>query len=168
MKPVFGFALFALAAYSQAAESEPSDVMSAPETVSTKTGCPSAPFTAPAAPKTDYTGPIPMPILIGSDGPDMDACGAYAQVANLNRRGDNYLSVRDAPNVTTKERDRLAPGQGVTVCASKNGWSGVVYAKTDDEEQDCGTSSPVASVQPYRGPCRQGWVSSRYLEMIAG
>ena len=118
--------------------------------------------------QTAYDGPIPMPIRVGTDGPDMDACGTYAEVANLDPDGDNYVSVRDAPSTSVKERDRLDAGQGVQVCATSNGWSGIVYAGEDDEEQDCGTGSPVATVRNYTGPCRQGWVDSRYLEMVAG
>lgn len=33
---------------------------------------------------------------------------------------------------------------------------------------DCGVGAPAASVRPYSGSCRWGWVHSRYVTMIAG
>ena len=124
---------------------------------------------APAASTTAaYDGPIPMPIKVGGDGPEMDACGTYAEVANLDPARDDYASVRDAPSAETKERDRLGEGRGVQVCATENGWRGIVYRDEGDEATDCGTGTPVATAQNYTGPCRQGWVDSRYLEMVAG
>jgi hypothetical protein len=115
-----------------------------------------------------YDGPIPKPIMVGSDGPEIDACGAFAKIAKLDGQDVGYLSVRDAPSGLTKERDRLEPGHGVSVCVSDGEWSGVVYAKPGDEAQDCGVASPVEAAQPYRGSCRQGWVVTQYLEMVAG
>lgn len=104
-----------------------------------------------------------MPVRIGLDGPDMDACGTYAQTTAY--AGDIYVGVHDAPSWDTKERDRLEPGQGVAVCDKVDMWAGVIYSKTGE---DCGTGSPVATEQPYRGPCAQGWVDERFVEMIAG
>ena len=123
------------------------------------------PVPTPTDPAAAYEGPIPQPIMVGSDGPDMDACGTLGEVANLDPAGDNYLSVRDAPSTLTKERDRLDPGQRVTVCDSADGWVGIVYSKIDE---NCGVSSPVATEERYLGPCAQGWVDERFVEMIAG
>ena len=109
-----------------------------------------------------------MPILIGGDGPQMDACGTLAKVANLGTDGVDYVSVRDAPSTAVKERERLKAGRGVQVCATEGGWSGIVYRDEGDDAIDCGTGTPVATAQPYTGPCRQGWVESDYLEMVAG
>ena len=114
----------------------------------------------------DYDGPIPMPIKVGTDGPDADACAASGVVTNLDEAG--YASVRDAPSTSTKERDRLEVGQLVSICAQSGDWTGVVYSKAGDEATDCGTGSPVATEQNYTGPCRQGWVESRYVDMTAG
>ena len=115
-----------------------------------------------------YPGPIPKPISVGGNGPSMDACGTYAEVSNLDIDGHSYLSVRDAPSIATKERARLKAGRGVQVCETENGWSGIIYRDEGDDATDCGTGTPVATEQNYTGPCRQGWVDSRYLEMIAG
>ena len=161
MKDLFAVAAFvALGACSQSAQDE------APAEA-TASATPATPESSTNATTATYDGPIPMPIRVGGDGQEMDACGTYAEVANLDPAGDNYASVRDAPSTETKERDRLVAGQGVAVCAMEDGWSGIVYAKDGDEEQDCGTGSPVREERNYTGPCRQGWVASRYLEMIA-
>ncbi len=119
------------------------------------------------APKMAYEGPIPMPIRIGTNGPDVDSCASYGEVAGLDPKGDNYLSVRDAPSSEVKERDRLDSGQGVHVCAESNGWYGVVYDK-GDETRDCGTDAPVDKPRNYTGPCAQGWVSKKFVKITAG
>ncbi|MBD60054.1 MAG: hypothetical protein CL808_08045 [Citromicrobium sp.] len=127
---------------------------------------PAAPEAA-GAPKLGYAGPIPMPIKIGTNGSDMDSCASYGEVSGLDPEGDNYLSVRDAPSTEVKERDRLDAGQGVHVCAESNGWYGVVYDKAD-AARDCGTDSPVPTPRNYTGPCAQGWVSSKFVTIVAG
>ena len=127
---------------------------------------PSGESTVPAA--MAYDGPIPMPIMVGADGPEADGCGTLAQVAPLTGADVDYLSVRDAPSGSVKERDRLKPGQQVAVCASQGEWSGVVYHEPGGDIGDCGVASPVAAAEPYRGVCRQGWVVTRYLDIIAG
>ena len=121
---------------------------------------------APA--ETAYDGPIPMPIRIGGDGPDFDACSTFAEVAEYDAAGEDKPYVHDAPNASTKVRDTLSPAQGVQICASENGWSGIVYPGEGQTAADCGTGSPVASEENYTGPCRQGWVEERFLEMNAG
>ncbi len=168
MKKAFATLLVAsLAACSPPASDTPVDAPSTPAASATPAAPSPSGETADAADMA-YNGPIPMPIVIGSDGPEADACGTLAKVMPLDGKDVNYLSVRDAPDGSTKERDRLEPGQQVSVCASHGAWSGVVYAAPGSETQDCGVGSPVAAQEPYSGPCRQGWVASQYLEMIAG
>lgn len=154
-----GLLAMLLASCSQADDeaSAGSDVAKAPEVLATE-----------APPAMTYDGPIPMPIRVGGDGQQADACTAAAQVANLDRENSTYASVRDAPSDETKERDRLDAGQIVTVCASEGDWTGVVYSKNGEPEQDCGLSTPLATEQNYIGPCSQGWAQSRYLTMLAG
>lgn len=168
MKKAFASLLVAsLAACSPPASDTPVDAPSSPAAAATPAALSPSGETADAADMA-YDGPIPMPIMIGSDGPETDACGTLAQVKPLDGQDVNYLSVRDAPSGLTKERDRLDPGQQVSVCASDGTWSGVVYAAPGSETQDCGVGSPVAAQEPYRGSCRQGWVVTQYLEMVAG
>lgn len=102
-----------------------------------------------------------MPVRIGQEA-GQDACLSLGQVT-LRRGG--FLAVRSGPGVGYRLRDKLGPGQRLWLCDHRPGWHGVVYAV---QRFDCGVGTPVASVQPYRGPCRQGWVSAAYVEAIAG
>ena len=108
------------------------------------------------------------PVRIGLAGGEFDACSPYAEVSGLNRRGDNFLSVRAAPGAAGRELDRLGPGRRVWICeeGSVPGWTGIVYASRRDV--DCHVGGPVPRPRPYRGPCRAGWVAARYLTPIAG
>ena len=115
-----------------------------------------------------YDGPIPKPIRVGTDGPEMDACGTYGEVSGLNPDGDNYLSVRDAPSNKVKERDRIGNGHGVNICAESNGWYGIVYDIEGDSGIDCEVGSPVPTPRNYTGPCAQGWVSKKFVTITAG
>ena len=108
------------------------------------------------------------PVRIGLAGSDMDACLSLAEVRGLDRNGDNVLSVRARPSRVAPALDRLGPGRQVWVCDSDAvpGWTGIVYAAGPGQE--CNVGSPVATIRPYAGACRQGWVASRYLAVIAG
>lgn len=107
-------------------------------------------------------------VRVGQDGPDLDACAGYGVIKGLNPQGDNFLSVRSAPDGSARELDRLSQGAGVAMCDFKEGWVGVVYAPSQNADADCGTGSPVAKEQDYEGPCRSGWVSERFVELMAG
>ncbi|HYI49555.1 MAG TPA: hypothetical protein VEX35_13940 [Allosphingosinicella sp.] len=121
-----------------------------------------------AAAAASGAGAQPLPVRIGLEGPDMDACGSLGEVRGLNRRGQNYLSVRAGPRAHLPERDRLRTGRQVFVCqTSRDGeWLGVVYGRTPG--QQCNVGSPVRSPRPYSGRCRSGWVNSRYITIVAG
>lgn len=110
----------------------------------------------------------PQPVRIGFDGPRFDACAGYGVVTNLNPRGDNYLSVRAAPNSNAEEIDRLGPGRGVSMCQQVGNWIGVVYAEEGEDIGSCGTTSPVPSVRVYEGPCKSGWINENFVELVAG
>jgi len=109
-------------------------------------------------------------VRIGIDGPQFDACGSVGQPTGLSSAGDHYLSVRTAPSVKAAEVDRLKPKQTFNLCdSSKDGkWIGIVYAPPLAAEIDCGTGSPVETVRGYVGPCRTGWISTRFVNVIAG
>lgn len=76
----------------------------------------------------------------------------------------SFLSVRTAPKSGAKELDRLNPGARVEMCESRSGWWGIVYGG------DSGTCVPeiVKKAYRYTGPCRSGWVSSKFVDSIAG
>ena len=110
--------------------------------------------------------PANRPVRYGLNGPDLDGCTPYSQITGLDRRGDNFVSVRAAPTVRARELDRLGPGRRVWICEEVSGWTGIVYGPRGSTR--CGVESPLPRVRPYRGPCRSGWISSRYITPIAG
>jgi hypothetical protein len=106
---------------------------------------------------------------IGLAGDDLDACLSVGQVTGLNPRGDNYLAVRARPAAGARIKDRLGPGRWIWLCDGEGDWIGIVYGDdTPEGVADCGVGTPVARPQSYAGPCRSGWVHSRYVVMIAG
>lgn len=107
-------------------------------------------------------------IVVGGDGPDFDACGSLGVVANLNPKGDDFLSVRSGPSSIKIELDRLKSGQPVDMCQQIGRWVGIVYPPIEDPDFDCKTSSPVPHPQKYQGPCRSGWVFDKYIQLTAG
>ena len=109
-----------------------------------------------------------MPVHFGGDA-ETDACETTAAVANLDPKGDNFLSVRSGPGGQPyRELDRLHTGQRVTICEDKGAWLGVVYAPAKGA-LDCKVSTPRPQAVVYRGgPCRAGWIHKRYVRIIAG
>ena len=112
--------------------------------------------------------PADQPVMIGGT-EDLDACPSNAQVTGLKARGDNFLSVRSRPATTGRELDRLGPNQLVWACdeTADGNWTGVIYGPPG-QDIDCGVASPIARRKAYRGPCRSGWVASRFLVIVAG
>jgi hypothetical protein len=109
-----------------------------------------------------------VPVMVGGDS-EQDACGGAYQVVHLNPRGDNFVSLRSRPSTTGRELARLRSGQMGFLCDSSpdHQWEGVVYAPPGSD-MDCGIGTPITRKRPYRGPCTSGWVSSRFLELVAG
>ena len=106
---------------------------------------------------------------IGIAGSDLDACLSLGQVKGLDPQGDNFLAVRAIPSADGAEKDRLGPGRMIFICDKAGDWLGVVYDPDPAAQPgDCGVGSPVETERPYVGRCKWGWVSSRYVEVIAG
>ena len=101
--------------------------------------------------------------------------GAAAQPALLEQNDIGFAKLRQvvchgaADNATADEVATLEAGQNVIVCDSgAEGWSGIVFDPVDKQNPTCGTGSPVAEEQEYKGICTSGWIQSENLEMIAG
>ncbi|HEY5722716.1 MAG TPA: SH3 domain-containing protein [Allosphingosinicella sp.] len=108
-------------------------------------------------------------VRIGLAGADLDACLSVGEVSGLNRRGDNFLAVRAAPSARAPMLARLRKGHRVQVCdKAAGGWLGIVYDRDPSGERDCGTGSPVPRPRAYDGACGAGWVSARYVTIVAG
>ena len=106
-----------------------------------------------------------VPVMAGGDA-TADACPATGEVVGLDPNGDGFLSVRSGPGGRPfVEADRVFNGQRLSVCEARGAWLGVVY---DPRGADCGLGTPRSVRQPYTGPCHVGWVSSRYVTMLAG
>ena len=105
----------------------------------------------------------PVPVRIGGQ-EDLDACPSLGQVGGA-RSG--MISVRSAPAADAPEIDRLANGAFAYVCENRGEWVGVVYLQGEDTP-DCGVGSPVDKRMPYPGPCKSGWVRSKWIRIVAG
>ena len=99
-----------------------------------------------------------------------DGCPSNSIVVGLNPEGDNFLAVKAKPSLASARTDKLGPGAEVYHCdTSPNGkWIGIVYDGDGKWTGRCGVTSPVFRRKPYLGPCQSGWVSSKYIELVAG
>ena len=102
-------------------------------------------------------------VMIGRDGPQMDACGSMGRITA-------ETPVRHAPNDAAPVGGTIKAGRPAIACdATKDGaWLGIVYHPSIDDLNGCGTGSPVASEQPYRGACSSGWIRAEQYELTAG
>lgn len=122
-------------------------------------------------PESRMDAPVARPVVIGEDGPRMDACGTLGQVT---RSGADGLALRAAPFGDAKIVAQLAEGQRTFVCTRSidQKWLGVVVlpapGAVGEPRADCGVSSPVDRKQPYAGTCASGWVASAYVRLIGG
>ncbi len=112
-------------------------------------------------------GPVARPVWYGET-PGLDACSGVGEVSGLEDGGDGFLSVRAEPDAKSYESDRLKKGQQVFFCDATDdeAWIGIVYDKSG--EKDCGTGSPIPEHTTYVGPCDSGWVSRKFVTLIAG
>ncbi len=116
-------------------------------------------------PETRLEAKITRPVIIGEDGPRLDACGAMGQAVRVGAQG---LAIRAAPFAEAQEIGRLAEGARAFVCTRSldQKWLGVVVVP--QPSADCGLSEPVDRKQAYAGPCLSGWVSSASIRLVAG
>lgn len=109
----------------------------------------------------------PEPVTYGGDDV-VDACSSFGHVHNLSNTADGFLAVKEAPQIKSKRVDKIYNKQNVWVCSeSKDGqWFGIVYTK--DSKIDCQVTKPVKTKTTYTGPCKSGWVSSKWITIDAG
>jgi hypothetical protein len=105
-------------------------------------------------------------VMIGKDGPELDACGAIGVIVDPNAE---TVEVFNSTQGWRNRLDRLPAGREVWLCDTKAEWVGVVYpADAAGDLGDCGVASPVPVPQIYRGPCRSGWVLASRVQGLAG
>jgi hypothetical protein len=107
---------------------------------------------------------IGVPIMLGGNDTE-DACGGAGVVSGLSPGGDGFLSVRSGPGPKYAELDRVHGGDAVHICGSRRAWTAIVYS---GDGRDCGVGSPWPKRLAYTGPCKYGWVASRYITVTAG
>ena len=124
----------------------------------------------------DDLSPRPVmihPVLV--DGKPVWNGGADAVIVGLKAKGDGYLSVRASPTTKAREIDRIANGRYVMQFpgdpqAEKNNFIGIVYL---DSPEAPGPISIKCAIPgdfydgPYKGPCKSGWVSWRFVQVHA-
>lgn len=109
-------------------------------------------------------GPEPLLVFVGGEA-GLDACASTGQVSGLKPTAGNFLALRNRPDTDGKLLQKLAVDTPLILCSQNGDWYGVVLPQSG---VDCGVSSPIALRQPYRGPCRSGWVFGKYVEGLAG
>ena len=110
--------------------------------------------------------PRAVPVMVGGN-EVLDACGSQGRVHGLKTGGDGFLAVRDGPGAAYAMTDKLGEDRWVMMCDQRGEWIAVVYGE-DSRLGRCGVGSPIAKLQPYRGPCKSGWVHGRWIELMAG
>jgi len=109
--------------------------------------------------------PRAVPVVVGGD-EILDACGSLGRVHGLKADGDGFLAVRNGPGAAYAIADKLVENREVLMCDQRGEWIAVVY--DDGRLGRCGVTSPIAKRQPYRGPCKSGWVHGKWIELMAG
>ena len=129
---------------------------------------------------TSAAGDIaPRPVVIQSvmdDGQKLAPGGALAQITGLRKGGDGFVSVRAAPSVKADERGRLTQDTFVIVVLPKD-WDtvdfvGVLYKPDGDVDAPLMEQCRLPEAPPYfdgvyKGPCKSGWVSKRFVKILA-
>ncbi len=119
-----------------------------------------------AKPASAQQSPPRVPVYVEPGTPDDVSCDDLGEVANLDPKGDNYLSVQSGPGGKPYvELDRLKPKRAVWICDRKGAWLGVVYGETYNS--DCRIITDDKKRHPYSGPCRSGWVAKRYVHDLS-
>lgn len=122
--------------------------------------------TTPAPAKAGTHGLRSQPVMVVAE-PELDACGSLAEVSGTKPDGQAYLSLRSGPAVGYGEHARLKEGARLLVCEERHGWLGVLVVPPAGVAA-CDVSQPARKSEAYRGPCRSGWVSQRYVKGLAG
>ena len=107
-----------------------------------------------------------LSVRVGTVDEEIDSCPGLGRVTGLNPAGDNFLAVRAGPGTGYPIVDRLHTGDLLNLCERVADWEGVVYPPSGSSS-DCGVDTPLP-LQDYSGPCRSGWVFTRFVDVIAG
>lgn len=122
----------------------------------------------------------PQPVTVKSivlDGAAVAPGGAIAHIIGLKKGGDGFVSVRAAPSTKAAELDRLKNDDFVIAVIGSVDWDTasfipVIYDPADAPGKPtmevCRLpESPPYFEGTYQGPCKSGWVSKRFVEVMA-
>ncbi len=106
-----------------------------------------------------------VPVRVGEQGSALDACSSLGSITAT----DRVVLLRERASGSADSLGKLHPGDIVHLCDESNDgrWLGVVVPSTD-ASFDCDVSSPVATAEPYRGPCQSGWIEASAVTIDAG
>ena len=114
-----------------------------------------------------YTqGNRPVMLQAGEDNLDPCALGMIADHEQSGPEGGGAIMVFPGDSTDLDYVDTLVHGDPVWICDASENMVGIIY--TNDPDQDCEVSSPVAEDRPYLGPCDWGWVLADWVEVTAG
>jgi hypothetical protein len=105
-----------------------------------------------------------IPVMIGGQ----EASEGCAGTATISIRAGTRLNVRAGPGLTHPVIARLSDGQRVSICQRREGWVGVLVLRTGPGASDCQASDAGPKPMPYAGPCASGWITAKYVRMLAG
>ena len=153
------------------ASGEKPPAAAAPARTAGDTASPRLPRADASLPRLSQGDTAWVPVQVGGGHEDFDACGSVGRIQVPDNANRDFVEVRRGPGRRFSVADRLRAGDEVLLCDRSDAdgrWSGVVYSE-DREDFDCGgLTSPIAERQPYRGPCRSGWIAVGAIEVIAG
>lgn len=105
-----------------------------------------------------------VPVMVGGQEPAEGCAGT----ATISVRPGTRLNLRAGPGLSHPVIARLEDGQRVSVCQRRDGWVGVLVQRDGPGPRDCQVSDAGAKPVPYSGPCASGWISRKYLRILAG
>jgi len=78
--------------------------------------------------------------------------------------------LRAGPSVDFAVIATLEAGHVVSMCDERDGWYGIIDGQdiNEGQEETCSIGISVATIQPYVGPCRSGWIEQKFLTGIYG
>ena len=106
-----------------------------------------------------------VPVMVGGREAS-EGCAGTAVVATA---AGGTLNLRAGPGFNHPVIARLAAGRSVSICQRlQGGWVGILVHRSTPGARDCGVSDAGSKPMAYTGACDSGWVSEKYLRILAG
>jgi len=105
-----------------------------------------------------------VPVMVGGQ----EASEGCAGTATLSIRASTKLNLRAGPGLTYSVIAQLSADQRISICQRRDGWVGVLVLRTSTGPSDCQVSDAGPKPTSYAGPCVSGWLSAKYVRILAG